>query len=335
MTVTKHINLQTFRDNLVSIVEQMKPARVMAVIKADAYGHGLVECAKEAAALGIDILGVLDIETGLALRSVGVSTPAFAWLHSPISDFASAVDQGIELSASSIEELEAIAKVPGKASIHLKIDTGLSRNGCRVEFWPTLVARAIELQQAGEIQLVAVWSHLSGASIEADNKSKELFDAAIDTAKELGFDGYRHLASSPGAFAYPDFRYDMVRIGVAAFGTSPVTGCSAKDFGLRNPMMVTAELISPNTISIGYLHGYFSSLAGKSNVVIDGKKFAITKIDALTSQIKTTDAQVGSVVRIFGDEDTDVTAEELCDLVETVTDELFTGLKTELVSYSS
>ena len=308
----------------------------MAVVKADAYGHGLVEISKAATEAGVQILGVLDIETGLTLRKAGVETTAFAWLHSPNSDFATAVLAGIELSAGSLTELEQIAKAPGRAQVHLKIDTGLSRNGCRPELWQQFATRAMELQRAGEIDVVAVWSHLSGTSKTDDEKALDLFEIALNQAKELGFTGYRHIASSPAAFGLESSRYDLVRIGVSAFGTSPIEGLKASELGLGTPMTLTAEVISEGVISIGFLHGYFSQLSGKAQVAIGDKLYTVLKVGPLASTIESGDYEPGDQVLVFGPENVLApTAEALCELVDTVTDELFTGLKTNLTAYSN
>ncbi len=314
----------------------MAPSKVMAVVKADAYGHGLVDMARAASEADCDFLGVLDIETGLKLRNAGIETPAFAWLHSPNSDFAGAVRMGIDLSAGSLSELELIARAPGRAQVHLKIDTGLSRNGCRPELWEAFTERALELEKAGEIDVVAVWSHLSGTSDEEDSLAIQKFEVAVAQAERFGFKGYRHIASSPAAFAISESRYEMVRIGVSAFGTSPIAGLAASELDLGIPMKVTAEVIADGVISIGFLHGYFSNLEGLARVEINGKLYLVNRIGPLASTIDPGDYEVGDTVIVFGTEgELAPTAESLCELVGTVTDELFTGLKANLTSYSN
>ncbi|MEY4397586.1 MAG: alanine racemase [Actinomycetota bacterium] len=336
MTVAKHVDLAAYVRNLKTIREQMQPARIMAVVKADAYGHGLVEVAKAAATAGINLLGVLDVETGLELRLAGVQTTAFAWVHSPSTDFEAAIRSNIELSASSLAELERIAMAPGMAKVHLKLDSGLSRGGTRIEDWDALVTRAVALDARDKIDLVAVWSHLSGTSKSADEASIALFDEATNRAFDLGFTGYRHIASSPAAFALPQSRYELVRIGVSAFGTSPIEGRKASSFDLECPMTVTAEVIAPQVISIGFLHGYFSKLSGKAKVLIGGRAYQVTQVGPLASKIEAGDYSEGDEVLVFGGEDTGApTAEYLCELVETVTDEIFTGLKANSTIYSS
>ena len=335
MTVVKHIDLQKYRENLVVIMKTMGPARVMAVVKADGYGHGLVETARAASEAGVPILGVLDIESGLELRKAGIQTPAFAWLHSPSSDFQTAVRAGIELSINSIQELENVARVEGVAKVHLKLDSGLSRNGIRPEYWEALVKRAVALDNSDRIDLVAVWTHLSGTSQIDDRDALHVFDAAFEKAVELGFTGYRHVASSPAAFSLPEARYELVRIGVSAFGTSPIENVTAESLGLSCPMTVTAEVIAPETISIGFLHGYFSLLEGKASVAIGENLYRVTKIGPLASKIEAGEYEIGDTVRVFGDSnELAPTAEALCELVETVTDELFTGLKANSVTYT-
>lgn len=335
MTVTKLIDLEVYKQNLKNIATKVAPAQVMAVVKADGYGHGLIETSKAAEECGVRILGVLDIETGLKIRKAGVSISLFAWLHSPQSNFQLAVRAGIELSVSSLAELTAISKVNGPAKIHLKLDTGLSRNGCRIENWSELVSAAISLQRKGSVSVVALWSHLSGTSAEDDNESLALFNRGFEIAKELGFSGYRHLAASPAAFSLPAARLDMVRIGVSAFGTSPMEGIDSESLGLRNPMRVTTEVHSSGVISIGFLHGYFSNLAGKSMVLIGGKKFRVLQVGPLASSIEVGDYSPGDEVLVIDDAaGSEFSAEALCELSGTVTDELFTGLKANLTTYS-
>jgi alanine racemase len=333
MTVTKIVHLDRYQENLKHIIETMAPAKVMAVVKADGYGHGLIETAKAASECGVDLLGVLDIESAIHLRKSGITKPCFAWLHSPQSDFAAAIRAGVELSASSIEELERIASAPGRAKVHLKLDTGLSRNGCRIENWTALVARALTLESENTVVVEAIWSHLSGTSLADDEAALAVFDQGFEIATRLGFDGYRHIASSPAAFSNPRSRFDLVRIGVSAFGTSPVENVAASDFALKPVMTVTAEVLSPGVISMGFLHGLFSSLAGKLSISIAGKPYAILEIGPLASRIEPGDYDTGDLVNIFG-EGAVVSAEELCELADTVTDELFTGIKANLTTYS-
>ena len=332
MAAQMTIDTSVYIRNLEHIIETMRPAKVMAVVKADAYGHGLQNMAKAAESAGVDMLGVLDIETGLEMRRAGVMTPGFAWLHSPQSDFKAAIANDIELSVSSLQELDQVAAA-GHAKVHLKIDTGLSRNGCRPENWENLVAKAMSYESEGRLSISAIWSHLAGASRASDLEAVTKFENAVETAKQFGFKGYRHIASSPAAFSLPESRFDLVRIGVSAFGTSPVSGQSASSFGLQAPMTLRTEVTASQEIGIGFLHGYFSGLSGKSKVVISGEEIQVLEVGPLKSRIAPGDYEIGDSVLVFGSDGP--TAESLCDLVETVTDELFTGLKVESFSYTA
>jgi alanine racemase len=256
-------------------------------------------------------------------------------VHSPSTDFAAAIAANIELSASNLGELERISMAPGIAKVHLKLDSGLSRGGTRIEEWDGLVRRAVELDNKNKIDLVAVWSHLSGTSKSDDEKALETFDLAVERAFEVGFTGYRHIASSPAAFAMPSSRYELVRIGVSAFGTSPLEGSKASELGLECPMSVAAEVIAPEIISIGFLHGYFSSLSGRAEVKIGERRYRVLEVGPLASKVEPGSYQVGDEVLVFGGENSGApTAEELCERVGTVTDELFTGLKTNSTIYT-
>lgn len=334
MSITKTIHLSIYKDNLMKIQKTMAPSKVMAVVKADAYGHGIEHVAKAASDIGIELLGTLDIESALILRESGILTPCFAWLHSPTSNFSRAISENIELSASSVEELNRIADA-GVAKVHLKVDTGLSRGGATASEWPKLTAVAGELAKQGRIHWVAVWSHLAGTSEASDLDSQKLFEAACEVANAHGFQGYRHLASSPGAFALPSTRYEMVRIGVSAFGTSPLDGVKASELGLGCPMQITTKVISEQKIGIGFLHGLFSNLSDKAWVSINGEKVHVRQIGHLESELSPGNYRVGDEVIVFGDGTNNApTAEELCEMAGTITDEIFTGIKSEVSTYS-
>src|SRR6478735_8374784 len=127
------IDLDALRDNLRTIAAQVAPAQVMAVVKADAYGHGALPIARAALDAGVSWLGTADLDEAMALRAAGIEAPVLAWLHDPEAAFEAAVAHDVDLGVSSAAQLRAMgacARVAGRpASVHLKIDTGLSRNG--------------------------------------------------------------------------------------------------------------------------------------------------------------------------------------------------------------
>src|SRR5699024_6356935 len=143
--------------NIDTITQWVKPAQVMAVVKADGYGHGAVEVAQTAVAAGATWLGTAHVQEALTLRKAGITAPLLAWLHTIKTPFRAAIEHNIDLGVSG-PEIEAIAQAAIAADlparIHLKIDTGLSRNGAVPECWDELCKRAAELQQAGTVRVV-------------------------------------------------------------------------------------------------------------------------------------------------------------------------------------
>jgi len=162
------INLDAIRGN-VATLKRATPAEVMAVVKADGYGHGLLPVARAALAGGATWLGTAIIDEALLLRAAGIQVPILAWLWSPSESVAvaEAIRAGVDLSVSSTWALDTVlaaARDAGqRANVHLKIDTGLSRNGAYIDDWPDLVAAAAKAETGGEIAAVGVWSHFAYA----------------------------------------------------------------------------------------------------------------------------------------------------------------------------
>ncbi|MDF2441967.1 MAG: alanine racemase, partial [Subtercola sp.] len=263
------INLDAFRHNVQTLAALARPAETMLAVKADAYGHGMIELAGAALEAGATSLAVLDIPAALALRAAGFTVPIFAWMHAPDADFDGAVAAGVDLGVSAAWQLERIAgararlvaaggaslaalpggaggrDLPAPTRVHLKIDTGLHRNGATVEEWPGLVQRAIELHDDGALELFAAWSHLADASPADDRDALEQFRAAVDVARGLGAPLQKlHLAASSAGIRMPEARFDMVRFGIAAYGVSPFDDETAVELGLRPVMTLVAPVVS-------------------------------------------------------------------------------------------
>lgn len=305
---------------------------VMCVVKADAYGHGMIPVARKLEAAGADYLGVADIAEALALRNAGIDLPILAWLHSPRETFSAALSAGIELGIANIEQLERVAKAAESsgrvARIHFKIDTGLGRNGSSEADWATLLERAKELIAAGRIQAVGIFSHLSCTSEADDLRQIARFEAAIDKARamDIAFE-LRHLTASDGSLNYPQALYDMVRIGVALYGLSPFVEHSSADFGLVPAMTATALVVQTKRVpagqgvSYGYLHrtnaettlalipvGYAEGLprdaSGRAKVSIKGKVYEVSSriaMDQFVIDVGDDAVAAGDEVVLFGD----------------------------------
>jgi len=205
----------------VNLIRQLVGVPVMSVVKADGYGHGAIESARAALAGGAEWLGVVDIEEALALRVAGIEHPILAWLHSPDQQFGDAIAAGVDVGVNYLAQLERVAAASG-AFVHLKVDTGLGRNGAAEAEWEQLFARAADLEREGRITVRGIFSHLANAGEGEDLVQVALFERAIAMATDAGLrPTLTHLAATAGALRVPSSRFDLVRIGIGGYGLSP------------------------------------------------------------------------------------------------------------------
>jgi alanine racemase len=242
---------------------------LMAVVKADGYGHGLVPAARAVLAGGADMLGVAVLEEALALRAAGVSAPVLAWLHGPGTDYAAALSADVEISVNAewaLAEVVAAARATGRtARVHLFVDTGLSREGATTTDWPGVVTAAAKAQADGEIAVVGLWSHMAYADAPTHptiGAQVAVFEDAVALARGAGLTEARlHLANSAATVALPSTWYDMVRPGVALYGLDPLGGSDPTAHGLRPAMTVRATVALtkrvPSGVGVSYGHTYF------------------------------------------------------------------------------
>ncbi|GAA1810704.1 alanine racemase [Agromyces neolithicus] len=253
------VDLDAIARNARTIAERVAPAEVMAVVKANAYGHGAAEAARAALAGGATRLGVADLGEAFELRAAGIDAPILAWLHDPDADFTTAVGAGVEIGVSSLDQLEraaaaaGLAASGGPAAVHLKIDTGLSRNGVPEADWPAVVARAVELEHAGRVAVAGIFSHFANTSRDVDAAQREAFERALEHATTAGLKPtVRHLASSEQAIRDPGARYDVVRIGIGLYGLTPFgDGTTCTDLGLTPAMTLRARVAAVRRVEAG------------------------------------------------------------------------------------
>ena len=240
---------------------------LMAVVKADAYGHGLVESARAAIAGGATYLGVAFIGEAVALRDAGVTAPILAWLTPPTENFAQALDFTIDLSVSSLAQLDSILTASQstglKPRIHLKVDTGMNRSGALDEF-PELVSAIGQLLDDKKIILVGTWSHLACAdepSHPLNREQYQRFIAVLDYLASEGINpGIRHLANSGAIVHFPDFHFDMVRSGLLLYGYFP-GGIKSNQFSVRPVMELRADIALVKRVPAGASIGYGASVS--------------------------------------------------------------------------
>lgn len=326
------IDLAAFRANVARLAAIASPARTMLAVKANAYGHGLLPLARAALEAGADSLAVLDVTTALQVRRAGIESPLFAWLHGIETDFGSAIDADVDLGISALWQLDAIeaARRSTPARVHLKVDTGLHRNGARPQDWPALVTAALAAQDAGRVRVVGLWSHLADASPSDDADALARFRHAVEVARELGCQpDVLHLAASSAGIREPEARFDLVRFGIAAYGISPFDDETAAQLGLRAVMTMRAPVREVDgdrvIVAVGSADGVNSPAAGRAFVAIDGRRLRVSEIgiDTMTLDRDGAPIVVGAIATIFGPgDDGEASAEEWADWAGTIGDEI-------------
>ena len=234
-------------DRIIENVKHLKALAgvdLMAVVKADAYGHGLIPVARAALDGGATFLGVALLEEAIALRDAGITAPILAWLVPPGSDYKAAVDHDIELAASSIIALEEIGAVKShnRPRVHLEVDTGMTRGGFLSE-WGKLDAHHVT-----NLDIVGIFSHFARADEpgqEQNGLQRARFKEMVATLESFGFTNIvRHLSNSAATLKDADSRFDLVRTGIAIYGLTPdvdTLGTSAS-LGLKSAMSLRAKL---------------------------------------------------------------------------------------------
>jgi alanine racemase len=277
------IDLDRIKSNI-RFLKEVSGVPVMAVVKADAYGHGLVPVARAALEAGASSLGVALLEEAITLREAGITAPILAWLVPPGSDFKSAVDNKIDLAASSIIGLEQISAVKSnnRPRVHLEVDTGMTRGGFLGE-WGKLDAHHV-----ANIDIVGIFSHFARAD-EPEQKQNEVqrkrFKEMVATLESFGYtDIVRHLSNSAATLKDAESRFNMVRVGIAMYGLSPdvkTLGGSAA-LGLKPAMQVRAKLHLVKTVPanspVGYGATAYTTAETKLGIVAMGYADGIPRI---------------------------------------------------------
>ncbi|HTM85744.1 MAG TPA: alanine racemase, partial [Mycobacterium sp.] len=224
------VDLRAIEHNVRVLRECAGSAQVMAVVKADGYGHGAARVARAALAAGAAELGVATVDEALALRADGVAAPVLAWLHRPGADFAAALAADVGIAVSSLAQLtdllDAVGRTGRTATVTAKVDTGMNRNGARAAEYLELLAALRRAVADDAVRLRGLMSHLACADEPenpTNNAQAQRFSEMLSLARDHGprFE-VAHLANSAGTMTRPDLAYDMVRPGIAVYGLSPV-----------------------------------------------------------------------------------------------------------------
>ncbi|HXR71173.1 alanine racemase [Actinocrinis sp.] len=356
------IDLAAVRSNVRRMREVAGPAQVMAVVKADAYGHGMVACARAAVEAGATWLGTALPEEALALRAAGLNVPILTWLHAPGDPFRDLIEAGIDVSISGLwalrEVTEAVRSSGRSARIQLKADTGLGRNGAQPHDWPLLVEEAVKAQEDGLVTVTGLWSHFACADEPRHPSVAAQLTAyrhALEAAERAGLrPELRHIANSPAALLLPDSRFDLVRSGIATYGVSPAPEeGSAADFGLHPAMTLVGRLALVKQVEAGhgvsYGHMYRTARPTRLGLVpagyadgipraasncgpvwIDGARHTIAgrvAMDQFIVDLGDQEAGVGDEVVLFGPGDRgEPTAQDWAEQTGTIAYEIVTRI---------
>jgi alanine racemase len=265
------VNLAAIAGNLKFIKGKTK-SQVLAVVKADAYGHGLVAVAKAAEEAGADWLGTALLEEAISLRSGGITKPIIAWLTPPGEDFKTAINLDIDLSISSVDLLSEIAAA-GKAvskipRVHIELDTGMSRGGFGDEL-DTVISEIASQVKSGAVKVIGIWSHFARADEpgSAMNQSQlSRFNSRVEQLKNAGISSeYLHLANSAASLANPDAHKNIIRWGIGLYGLSPDVNNmgSSSELGIKSAMKLISKLQLVKAVKAGQSIGYGSTATTK------------------------------------------------------------------------
>ncbi len=355
------VNLERLSENFRAIQEHVSPARVMAVLKANAYGHGLVEVARWMETLGVDYLGVAVVEEGILLREQGVKAPILVLggiLGNQVPHF---LKHDLTITASSIEKLYQVDEVAEQmgttAKVHLKIDTGMERIGVHYYSAEQFIETSLKCRN---IQVEGIFSHFANADrsdLAHSRLQLERFAEVLSFYDRRGMPPpIRHIANSPAILHLPDSYLDMVRPGILLYGVYP-TGHGPRKIAVRPALswkshVVFFKVIQPDhpvgygstwqsdhmvravTVPVGYGDGYFRDMSGKAQVIIRGRKYPVVgliSMDQIVVNIEWDSAYNDDEVILIGEKDgLAITVQDLAEWAGTIPYEILTNINTRV-----
>jgi alanine racemase len=352
------IDLGAITSNVTGIRQHVGGAAVMAMVKSDGYGCGMIPTATAALAGGAQWLGVVQTADALALRRAGITAPVLVVFAAPDAEHTEAIAMGIDLSvgsASMVHHIAAAADRAGRpARLHLKADTGMSRGGATAADWPQLVAAALAAQAAGLVQVTGIWSHLACADMPGHPSiaaQLAAFTDALAVAERAGArPEVRHLANTPALLSLPETWFDLVRPGGAVTGLSTLPG--ELPGWLRPAMTLRARLVGVKRVPggagvsyghrhitsgpswlalvpLGYAEGVPRSASGQAQVLVRGRRWTIAGTVCMNQFVVDFGQHAvaeGDEVILFGPGDAgEPTAQQWADALGTLSYEIVTG----------
>jgi len=334
------------------LLSDRSTGELMAVVKADGFGHGAVDVARTALAHGATRLGVTSLDEAWPLRDAGISAPLLSWLNPVDADFESATSRDIDVAVPTVAHLEAVAPVPGRTRIHLHIDAGMARDGAAPDTWAQLCRAARRSEHRGEVEVVGVMGHLGCADDPMDacnTMARTRFAWAIETARSVGLrPSQRHLAATAATLTDPRSHHTMTRVGAGLVGIDP-SGTTR----LSPAMTLTAPIVSVRRVRagtpIGYGHTHLSSrptqlalvplgyadglprsASDRAEVQLRGRRHPVIgtiSMDQLVIDLGDRAAEPGETVTVFGPGgDGEPTVADWATWADTIEHEIVTGI---------
>jgi alanine racemase len=329
---------------------------LMAVVKADGFGHGAIEVARTALASGATSLGVTSIDEALVLRAAHFQAPILSWLNPVTAAFATAVRQRIQLAVPSREHLDAIASgardAGRRADVHLHADVGMARDGAEPRHWEALCEQAIQLERRAVVRVVGVMGHLGWADIPGDPANaagRARFERAVATARAVGLaPSTCHLAATAATVTDPGAHYDLCRVGAGLFGIDP-----SRTTTLRPALTLTAPVVSVREVgagtSVGYGHSYVTrrrtrlallpigyadglprSASRRASILLNGRRHPVAgpiSMDQTVVDVGMGPVEPGLVATVFGPgDDGEATVADWACWAGTIEHEIVTGI---------
>lgn len=355
------IDLSALRSNFYRLKAQAGTARMLCAIKANAYGHGLEQCAQVLESAGADYFGVALLAEGIALRKMGTALPILVFGGMLGEEVDAFLAHDLEITASSVfklREISARALALGKkARVHLKIDTGMGRIGVQFDRCEEFLREA---SNTPGIEVSGIFSHFASADapdLSFARVQLERFNYSCQLAKQLlGFMPMRHISNSGALLQFHEANLDMVRPGIALFGVAPTQVLQPvvplkpvmslhsrvvyfKVLGPGNgvgygPIWRTSKQTRIVTIPIGYADGLFRSVTQQACVLIRGKRYPIVGticMDQCMVDIGDDEAYVGDDVVLIGTQgQSGISVHELARAANTIAYECLTALSSRL-----
>jgi len=367
---TAEIDLDAIAAN-VRTIAAVAGTDLMAVVKADGFGHGAVPVARAALAAGATWLGVTSSAEALALRAGGITAPVLSWLHRPDENFGPVLAAGVDVAVSTVPHLRAVAAAAARrgqpAMVQLKVDTGLSRNGARGTDWADLVALSRAYESAGSVRVRGIWSHLADADRPGSplvRRQVAAFRGAVRVARNAGLDPVLlHLANSAAALTQPATRFDICRIGLALYGVDPFDGqdlaATQLPIGaaLRPAMTLRSTVVNlkrvpagtavsyggdhitaaPTTLAlvpVGFADGLARSVEGQASVWVGGARCPVVgriAMDQCVVDVGDRPVRLGDPVTLFGTGPDEPTVADWARWAGTNPNEVLTGIGARVV----